>query len=142
MNHIIDNIFIGNLYDARNYELLKKNNITHILVVGEELDGNFPNLFQYLRIPIPDYPNIDITRYFHVVKSFLDESKKSGFVLVHCAMGISRSVSMVISYLINTYRLSYIEALSLVRSKRNIANPNEGFKKQLIEYSYNVLGKM
>ena len=55
-------------------------------------------------------------------------------VLVHCMAGISRSVSLVVYYLMKKYHLSYKEAHSFVKSKRSIANPNESFQLQLKRY--------
>ena len=37
LNHISNNIWLGNLFDSQNLEELKRNNITHILVAGREL---------------------------------------------------------------------------------------------------------
>jgi rhodanese-related sulfurtransferase len=42
-------------------------------------------------------------------------------VVVHCAMGMERSVTAVVWYLANTTNMSLIEALKLVQSKRPIA---------------------
>lgn len=108
-------------------------------------------MLKLLKLSIPIiYLQNDFTYIFFFCKFSIEKRKAisncrspvSTYLLVHCAMGISRSVSMVISYLINTYRLSYFEALNMVQNKRRIANPNEGFVKQLIRYSYYQLGKV
>eukprot|EP00906_Rhabdomonas_costata_P015157 RCo021787 len=52
-------------------------------------------------------------------------------VLINCRMGISRSSSMVIAYLIQRMGHTYDSALELVRSKRPMVNPNPGFEQQL-----------
>jgi atypical dual specificity phosphatase/dual specificity phosphatase 12 len=54
--------------------------------------------------------------------------------LVHCYAGISRSASIIISYLMKKYNWSYEKAYNYVKNKRPIINPNRGFKKQLIQY--------
>lgn len=85
-----------------------------------------------------------------VVSSDADASRRSkGAVLVHCAMGKSRSVTAVIAYLLWKYphRFGSVEAhapnrfsaahnavlraLHWVRQTRGIAEPNDGFIKQL-----------
>eukprot|EP00906_Rhabdomonas_costata_P015158 RCo021788 len=64
--------------------------------------------------------------------AWIDQILASGQqVLINCRMGISRSSSMVIAYLIHRKGYTYDSALSLVRSKRPIANPNPGFEQQL-----------
>ncbi|XP_065314034.1 uncharacterized protein LOC135923291 [Gordionus sp. m RMFG-2023] len=55
-------------------------------------------------------------------------------ILVHCKMGISRSASVVIAYVMKSQRLSYDIALSLVRSKRPCVQPNPNFERQLLTY--------
>jgi hypothetical protein len=49
-------------------------------------------------------------------------------------MGISRSTTVVIAYLIATTEMTPREALAAVRSKRPIVRPNRGFMAQLQEY--------
>ncbi|KIY49054.1 phosphatases II, partial [Fistulina hepatica ATCC 64428] len=55
-------------------------------------------------------------------------------VLVHCAQGISRSVSAVAAYLMKTFGWTPLSALSFIRARRPDANPNFGFVQQLWEY--------
>ena len=54
--------------------------------------------------------------------------------MVHCQAGVSRSVSIVIAYLIRKNRTTYENALETVRQKRPVANPNKGFVKQLLKF--------
>lgn len=49
-------------------------------------------------------------------------------------MGISRSATVVIAYLIATSQMTPREALAAVRAKRPIVRPNRGFMTQLHEY--------
>jgi protein-tyrosine phosphatase len=56
-------------------------------------------------------------------------------VLVHCHAGVSRSSTIVISYLMRKYiNFSLNDALKFVKSKRPIIKPNKGFMKQLQKY--------
>lgn len=69
---------------------------------------------------------------FHEVIEFIEKAKeKNGRILVHCNQGISRSVSLVIAYLMFSKKLNYEESFKFVQSKRSIANPNIGFSIQL-----------
>ena len=52
-------------------------------------------------------------------------------MLVHCYAGISRSATIVISYLMKEHGMSLQAATQLTRSKRWFINPNPGFVKQL-----------
>lgn len=56
----------------------------------------------------------------------------SGKVLVHCLMGMSRSSTCVLSYLMIKIGLTAAEALRRLRLHRDI-RPNDGFLRQLAE---------
>lgn len=48
-------------------------------------------------------------------------------VLVHCQMGMSRSSSLVIAFLIKEYGMDYHKAKIFTKNKRKIVCPNDGF---------------
>lgn len=138
MIFIVDNIYLGNSEDAKNIESLKSHNITHILIPAIGIEKHFTDI-EYLSFPIYDSPYTNISKYFDECIDFIKTSK--GNVLVHCAMGISRSATIVIAYLIIEKKMSYTEAYLYLKNKRNIINPNEGFQKQLIKLSYEIVKK-
>lgn len=55
-----------------------------------------------------------------------------GKVIVHCAMGVSRSRALVLAYLMICQGLSLAEAIAAVRLNRDIG-PNSGFLQQLLQ---------
>ncbi|KAI5819560.1 protein-tyrosine phosphatase-like protein, partial [Pyronema omphalodes] len=52
-------------------------------------------------------------------------------VFVHCRMGISRSASIVVAYVMKIFDYSYEEGLCFVKKKRQFINPNKAFVAQL-----------
>lgn len=67
--------------------------------------------------------------------NFIDMAVKSNSkILVHCMAGISRSVSMIVYYLMKKYNYTYDQSIQIVKSARPIANPNDSFKSQLKNY--------
>ena len=52
-----------------------------------------------------------------------------------------RSATLVLAYLMKYHNLPLIEAHSLVKSKRKMIRPNDGFWQQLIEYEKKLFGK-
>lgn len=56
----------------------------------------------------------------------------TGKVFVHCAMGLSRSSSLVLAYLMIHENMTLVDAIRAVSANRNIS-PNNGFLEQLRE---------
>lgn len=61
-----------------------------------------------------------------------------GNVLVHCRMGISRSATLVIAYIMRKYKCGYEKAFNKVKDRRKIVNPNSGFVIQLKKYDKKI----
>ena len=55
-------------------------------------------------------------------------------VLIHCAAGVSRSVTITCAYLMRHHGLGARTALRRVQTTRRLANPNTGFRRQLLQY--------
>ena len=67
-----------------------------------------------------------------------DATSRGGRVLVHCAMGISRSATIVIAYLMYKYRVPLSTAFDFVKSRRPEINPNPGFMNTLQQFEYEL----
>lgn len=93
---------------------------------------------EYLKIPINDSKKTDILKHFVKSNSFIEKavSSDAGNILIHCGAGASRSVSFLIAYMIFKYGMEYEECFDYVRKIRAVANPNDGFIRQLKDYSY------
>lgn len=130
-NFIYQNIYIGSLDDANNYQWLMDNGITHVLGLID-YQQKFSSL-RYLTFDrVNDMPDENIIRCFKDCFRFIDQSFQSGGrVLVHCHAGISRSSTIVIAYLMYKYSMSLENAHRIVKQSRPIINPNYGFYLQL-----------
>ena len=53
---------------------------------------------------------------------------------MHCNLGISRSVTLVIAYIMKYERKTLSESFQQVESARPIIHPNEGFVAQLEQF--------
>ncbi|KAL9237600.1 hypothetical protein vseg_012128 [Gypsophila vaccaria] len=138
---IEEGFFLGSLGAANNKSELKRLNITHILTVAGSLGPAYPRDFTYKVIEVADREETDLAQYFDECIDFIDEAKRSGGVLVHCFVGRSRSVTVVLAYLIKKRGMTLSEALELVKSKRPQASPNPGFIKQLQNYEQSLRAK-
>uniref|UniRef100_A0A672FFN5 Dual specificity phosphatase 22 n=1 Tax=Salarias fasciatus TaxID=181472 RepID=A0A672FFN5_SALFA len=118
--------------DARDPELLAQHNITHILSIH---DTAAPVLETYLCISAADHSKQNLTQYFRDSIMFIHESRLKGEgCLVHCVAGVSRSVTLVVAYIMTVTGRGWVEALAAVRSARPCAGPNLGFLRQLEEF--------
>lgn len=132
---IINNLFLGNRDASYDKELLDKNKIKAIVVMGKDLKIKFPNDFIYFKYEVNDSLNQDLFCYFKEINQIIDSyvNKKEN-VFVHCSAGVSRSSTIVISYIMYLLKISFEEAFKLVESKRHCILPNSSFKEQLIKY--------
>ncbi len=89
----------------------------------------------WLHVPVDDDWQEDISQHFQQVIEFIDAAKANNKqVLVHCAGGISRSPTLIAAYLMWTHGWKCNQAIDHIMARRKIADPNEGFMKQLLEF--------
>ena len=128
---IIENeLYLGGMGFAKCKEILKEKNIKNILCVGYMLFDLYPDDFNYKIIEIEDDENEYILPYLYPALLFMSSNK----TFVHCQMGISRSSSFVIAYIMMKYRMKYKEAFEYVKNKREFIYPNDGFVEQLEQF--------
>ena len=130
-------LFIGGLRALDRPDLLEEAKITHILSVLEFDYCDYEEFGKYdrLLIQVEDHPRENILGHLSQCNDFLDRALAGGGnVLVHCAMGVSRSATVVCAYLMYKQSLSPEEALRIVREARPLCNPNDGFMEQLDVY--------
>ena len=123
---VLPNIFLGDTRAAKSTVFFQKADITSVL----NMTPNIPNTFcsnsnvEYLRIPVYDtHGKRDLNKmyqYFPVVTEFMYktsvmENKK---LLVHCALGRQRSCAAIAAYLIKFYKMTPIEAMNFIMSKK------------------------
>jgi len=135
IDQISEKVYLGNEDGQRDKEYLKKLGVTHILVVGSGLNIFHPIDFEYKQFAITDFPWENISQYFEEAYDFMEKSEK---VFVHCAVGISRSPTIVISYFMKKNKMKFEEAYEFVKSKRPFIRPNQGFLKQLEKHNENI----
>ena len=123
--------------------MIRALNITHILNTAE---GDVPTgskyyedlgrgQMSYLGLRLVDWPRENISMYFDQVADFIHHClSRNGKIIVHCYMGISRSATCVIAYLIKYCGYGVDEAIIFLRQKRAQINPNSGFIRQLKEF--------
>jgi hypothetical protein len=89
----------------------------------------------------PDAQKDTIYEIDMLMEKNLLNSNNQHRVLVHCAMGRSRSATMVIMYLMKKFDISMEIAFRLAKTRREVVDPNEGFLKKLEEYETELYNK-
>ncbi|CAF3377208.1 unnamed protein product [Rotaria socialis] len=132
---ILPHLYLGSEWNASNFEELKANNIGYVLNVSREIDNFFPGHFKYLNVRVHDHDDADLLKEWEKTFRFINEAKANNqCCLVHCKMGISRSASTVLAYLMKENNHSFADALEHVKTRRSCINPNGGFRNQLLIY--------
>ena len=139
-SQIFEWFYLGSFSNACDIKELRKNKINYILNCAIECHNkNLPKNIKELHLKIKDTENFDLINYFEEANEFINKCKlEGGTLLVHCKLGISRSASFVIAYLIKNNNLSVEKALDFVKQKRNQIKPNEGFMNQLKKYERQI----
>jgi len=136
ISQITPDVYITNVLGASNYNALRSLGITQILTVGSELSRHTDPRFKTMYIKIADDSDENIKKYFNSTFNFI----KRGRTVVHCAAGKSRSVTIVAAYLMRLNGWTSDQALSHIWERRNIINPNPGFKEQLKKFEEEMKG--
>lgn len=130
-------LFIGGLKVLDRPHELSRHGITHILSVLEynHCDSEEFAMYQRLWISAEDHPFQNLLRHLERSNTFIEQALAAdGRVLVHCAMGVSRSATLVCSFLMYKHKISFLEALGQLQQFRPLCAPNVGFVEQLEVY--------
>jgi protein tyrosine phosphatase len=146
---ISPHIFIGACSVTNKPNWLIENRIKYILNIGSPISydsRSYDNselssidAISYIKFKAHDHPSFQIHQIFDECYQLIDEAVNTKCnILVHCASGISRSSTIVISYLMKKNNWSCQETLNYVRQKRHCINPNVGFINQLYDYEKSI----
>ncbi|CAG8972424.1 hypothetical protein HYALB_00001113 [Hymenoscyphus albidus] len=139
-----DEIYVSGVFALRRKSALERCGITHILsiLVYDFKDYQDLDKYKHLQIDALDVEDENLLGEFEKTGKWIEEALTNGGkdgapgrVLIHCAMGKSRSVTVTIAFLLRKYpQLSVDSALEMIRQERPLAEPNDGFMAQLELY--------
>uniref|UniRef100_A0A8C6YPS7 Dual specificity protein phosphatase n=1 Tax=Nothoprocta perdicaria TaxID=30464 RepID=A0A8C6YPS7_NOTPE len=143
VDQVWPNVYLG---DA-NKTALQNLNITHILNAADgpysiNTGAKYYNDLQieYYGIEAFDDPSFDLSIFFYDAANFIGKALNTSGVFVHCAMGVSRSASLVLAFLMIHENMTLVDALKTVSSHRDIC-PNSGFLSQLRDLDIKLNGE-
>lgn len=152
VTRVLGQIYVSSIEPINDkVDLRLKYDIGHILsVIPGPIDPLYTENYKHKQIDIEDSETTNIVKWFPETNRFIEEAifgyasdndqssdkqtKHKGSILVHCAQGTSRSVTVVAAYLMFKYKLTCSQALHAVKRKISEAEPNPGFVKQLELY--------
>ncbi|KAG0252083.1 tyrosine/serine/threonine protein phosphatase pps1, partial [Mortierella polycephala] len=168
-SRILPFLYLGNLAHASNPGLLRSLGIRYVLSVGEEAYGldtvyddtpradgaegagcggsKATDQSRFMVKLVDDmYDNGVDSLWGHIENcvEFVDEARKTNSrVLIHCRVGVSRSATIVIAYLMAHYNLSLVDAYLMVRARRLsvIIQPNLLFMYELLQWEQRLRGR-
>ncbi|XP_069000168.1 dual specificity protein phosphatase 13B [Embiotoca jacksoni] len=146
VNQVWPNLYIGNEVAARDKGTLHSLGITHIVNTahGPPNPGPGPCFYvntgpRFYRDMTVDYYGVEaddaiefiLSPFFYPTARYIRAALAiGGRVFVHCLMGVSRSATLVLAFLMIVEGLKLQEAVAVVRLHRDIC-PNQGFLQQL-----------
>ena len=129
---ITDNIYLSGSID--DYNELSKKNIDLIINARSEQHDDIYELTKqgiiYFWIPINDHlpPRLDQIGIFrNIMKKFSDRN-----ILIHCAVGKGRSVSLIIIYMMDN-GISYNNAIDIIKHKKIDVMPTSEQKRKILK---------
>lgn len=145
MHEIIENLFLGNIDNAKDFQSIKDKKICVIVNCTKDIE-NFHSLnllkpleeapqeiqnwlcensyyIKYYRVPIDDSgKDKDIEDFYHIsmeiIWKVLEDYKKGKAILVHCLAGNQRSASFICIFLMLYKKMSLKESINYLVEKK------------------------
>ncbi|EGC34760.1 hypothetical protein DICPUDRAFT_55591 [Dictyostelium purpureum] len=126
--------------DTKDLQRMEKLGITHIVSCAGSVAS--PERYKIAVEHFEDEEDVDITEKIDKVFWFIEKasSQRDSRVLVHCLAGKSRSVSLVLGFILKHGFLSLEQTFYSVQFKRPEIRPNNGFMNQLLDLELKIRG--
>jgi serine/threonine/tyrosine-interacting-like protein 1 len=140
-NHFLKNLFfLGTGHQATNWKVVRDLKLTHIINISVEHPCVFSDKIKYLHLELEDKEDVLLKDRFDETIHFMETALQnpSNRILVHCNLGISRSTTLILAYLMRIFNATLYEVFKFLKHRRPIVCPNLGFLRQLIDYEYEL----
>ena len=112
-------LYLGSYRNACDKQEIKDIGINYVLNCAIECMESFPTGVKYRHLKLNDMPSFKIIPHLEKATSFINQAHiNNGIILVHCQLGISRSTSCVIAYMIKYMGYTTMNALDFSHSNR------------------------
>lgn len=133
MTSVYDRIYIGDQFIARNKKLLQSHNITHIINCTSEIFDFHPEDFTYHKLNLCDDSGDDLKSVVEPTYELMSLilSNPKNVIFIHCSMGISRSSTVILYYIMKKEQINFEEALKNMHLCYPKAKPNIYYESYL-----------
>eukprot|EP00002_Diphylleia_rotans_P017768 TRINITY_DN3446_c0_g1_i1.p1 TRINITY_DN3446_c0_g1~~TRINITY_DN3446_c0_g1_i1.p1 ORF type:complete len:470 (-),score=99.66 TRINITY_DN3446_c0_g1_i1:225-1634(-) len=134
---VLPGLYISNFRASCDLETLQKvHGITHVLCALKTQPPHPDSTLTYAVLPEDDLDSTNIMQYFAAARLFITAGRRAGGCLVHCMAGISRSATIVLSYVMTllSSQERMKDAIAILKRARPVVSPNPGFLEQLTYY--------
>ena len=133
---ILPHLFLGCRKVATCLPSLKASGITNVLNVTSSIPNKFTSAgLTYKQIAVEDSHDVNMLQHLPEAFAFIEKARVSGErVLVHCHAGMSRSVTVILAYLMKFFNHTLDSAYEHVKQIKSDISPNFSFMGQLLEY--------
>lgn len=134
---ILPHLYLGCRKVATCLPGLRQSNVTRILNVTSSIPNQFQDLegFVYKQIAVEDKLDVDMMQHLPGAFQFIENARLQGEkVLVHCHAGMSRSVTIILAYLMKYYNHTLESAHEYVKQRKPDVAPNFSFMGQLLDF--------
>lgn len=134
INEITPNLYLTSVYGATK-ENISRRGITLLVNAAQELPKQEISGVESIKLFLDDSTSASISQYFDRIADKINEhASQGGRSLVHCVLGVSRSTTLCLAYLMKYKSMSLKSAFDYVSARRPCVRPNSGFWRQLAEY--------
>jgi atypical dual specificity phosphatase len=124
-------VHIGNIQDASDHESIQEAGISTVVkLTNREPTKGYPKKVDVVRHPMMDGPRNEGKTFRRAVKSVTELLRDGESVLVHCAAGKSRSVTVTATALSVVEKNTFEESLEIIRQCRDGINPHPALIKR------------
>ena len=141
---LLPHVYIGSQHNAESLRLLRRLGITHVLnCAGYKGPRKNPDVspyegldIEYYEFKAEDTDRYDMRQHIPEATSYLNGClRRGGVCLVHCALGVNRSATICVAYLMQHKQMNLLNAVSLLKRKRPLVLLNKNFQRQLVIYA-------
>ncbi|NXG58936.1 STYL1 protein, partial [Hemiprocne comata] len=132
-------LYMGNFKQACDQQIQKDLKIKAQVNISEQPATLFTE-GKHLHVSVPDSLEADLFSSFPTICHFIDAQLDHGAVLVFSSLGMSRSSTVTVAYLMHSCCFSLKRAWNYVLKCKTNMRPHRGFVKQLSDWETQIYG--